>query len=734
MQTTTIDLRTKQELIVRKMTKKVYEVQVEIAATSGTLETLEGKVSYLPGDAIVTGVRGERWPVPKAAFDRKYAPVNTLHAEHSGNYLTRPVQVLATQLLTSYTVQLDTDRGEIQGHAGDWLVQYEDGSQAIIAADIFLQSYEPGPALLPLLIGVAGDIDEPLLTQLILIQRRVGITPCIVLQTNQQAVINVFRISGQQLIQDYLNSHPLTYPLFHGNQAAPEHHLAAFLMKHCSFVIVSNNTSQKLESTLRRYQTGLPYWAKSATETDATSHINDLFNMPQPASVITPKQVDVLSLELAHVSSALIGKHKRYSRWQQCKNMLPDWKKVWCGLSLKLPHQEHAHAEITVITDHITELKLFNEEAIELQGTKNYTDADCALEMHKIADDLASKHQDAWQTLVFSTTKRIAATGGLIHCLLHFQFGIFLSEFKSRLFSLFGLGLLATFAFACFTEISGGCKDTDMFASIGCSSENWKETSGIVCLSVYLTALLISLIRYSAAKRAEHERKHQDYRFLAEGLRIQYLWNAAGLDYCVADVLPASDSEDNRWVRNALHALRFHSPHQIQKNTDATLNRFRSDFIEHQIEYHQDKLLDRREIALNYLAARARIGLSFFTLFVITIILNTLFEHIHLPAFDGMTHHFLIIGAVISLGWWAANKKVAENFGLESEIRRGKTILDVLKKSTIFLDEHESSSYQMLSMEKRKVFLKGIGRAFISDQASWHTLHRERPVEAATGG
>jgi len=42
--------------------------RVHFAAAAGQLQTLEGPVAYAAGDAIVTGVAGEQWPVPADSF------------------------------------------------------------------------------------------------------------------------------------------------------------------------------------------------------------------------------------------------------------------------------------------------------------------------------------------------------------------------------------------------------------------------------------------------------------------------------------------------------------------------------------------------------------------------------------------------------------------------------------------------------------------------------------------
>ena len=58
-----------------RVCKKPIPVQVEFATFEGTCETLEGSVRFRAGDAILTGVKGERWPVGREAFLSSYEAV-----------------------------------------------------------------------------------------------------------------------------------------------------------------------------------------------------------------------------------------------------------------------------------------------------------------------------------------------------------------------------------------------------------------------------------------------------------------------------------------------------------------------------------------------------------------------------------------------------------------------------------------------------------------------------------
>ena len=55
--------------------RKNVIVEFEFATKDGKIETLEGVVSYKKGDAIITGIKGEKYPCRRDIFDESYTIV-----------------------------------------------------------------------------------------------------------------------------------------------------------------------------------------------------------------------------------------------------------------------------------------------------------------------------------------------------------------------------------------------------------------------------------------------------------------------------------------------------------------------------------------------------------------------------------------------------------------------------------------------------------------------------------
>lgn len=121
---------------------KTATVQARFANADGLLETLEGAVPYTKGDAILTGVEGEQWPVVREKFFQKYDPVPPCVGGEAGTYAKKRLLVYAKQMQTPFSVRLKAVGALLAGKPGDWLVQYAVGDYGIVSDDIFQKTYQ----------------------------------------------------------------------------------------------------------------------------------------------------------------------------------------------------------------------------------------------------------------------------------------------------------------------------------------------------------------------------------------------------------------------------------------------------------------------------------------------------------------------------------------------------------------------------------------------------------------
>ena len=138
--------------LARRARKRPLPVSVEFAAAAGVLRTLEGPVRYRAGDALVTGIAGERWPIGRAKFVAAYEPIAPTVSGNAGAYRRRPLVVWARRMNEPFRVRVGCADDPLLGGPGDWLVQYGADDYGIVAADLFgriyalLDTEDPAPA------------------------------------------------------------------------------------------------------------------------------------------------------------------------------------------------------------------------------------------------------------------------------------------------------------------------------------------------------------------------------------------------------------------------------------------------------------------------------------------------------------------------------------------------------------------------------------------------------------
>jgi hypothetical protein len=125
--------------VARKLER---EVRVRFATEACRVQTNEGLVQAKVGDAILTGINGEHWRVSQARFKDKYRPADSTSPGADGAYVSLPNRVFAVPMSEAFQVLLADGESTLSGRAGDWLVDYGDGSLGVVSTKVFDQTYE----------------------------------------------------------------------------------------------------------------------------------------------------------------------------------------------------------------------------------------------------------------------------------------------------------------------------------------------------------------------------------------------------------------------------------------------------------------------------------------------------------------------------------------------------------------------------------------------------------------
>ena len=119
-----------------KTYKRPAKERYEIADKPGTIDTLEGPVKYPAGYYIMTGPKGEQYPItPEKFADLK---------DDQGDGVCTPKKIVKFAKLADHSGSVDTSWGEKLHYNTDKdvIVRHGENDYGVVKRDIFAQTYE----------------------------------------------------------------------------------------------------------------------------------------------------------------------------------------------------------------------------------------------------------------------------------------------------------------------------------------------------------------------------------------------------------------------------------------------------------------------------------------------------------------------------------------------------------------------------------------------------------------
>ena len=116
--------------------KKPKEEKYEIASEDGEIQTLEGPVKYKAGYYILTGPKGEKYPMPPEKFKEL--------KDDKGNGVCTPKKIIKLAKLADHDGSVKTSWGETLNYKSgeDYIVKHGSGDYGVIKSDIFDKTYD----------------------------------------------------------------------------------------------------------------------------------------------------------------------------------------------------------------------------------------------------------------------------------------------------------------------------------------------------------------------------------------------------------------------------------------------------------------------------------------------------------------------------------------------------------------------------------------------------------------
>jgi len=116
--------------------KRPAKERYEITKEPGIVQTLEGPVKYPAGYYIMTGPKGEQYPISPETFDKL--------KDDLGDGVCTPKKIIKMAKIADRSGTVDTSWGEkLYYNSGeDVLVRHGPGDYGVVKKDIFNQTYE----------------------------------------------------------------------------------------------------------------------------------------------------------------------------------------------------------------------------------------------------------------------------------------------------------------------------------------------------------------------------------------------------------------------------------------------------------------------------------------------------------------------------------------------------------------------------------------------------------------
>jgi hypothetical protein len=237
-------------------------------------------------------------------------------------------------------------------------------------------------------------------------------------------------------------------------------------------------------------------------------------------------------------------------------------------------------------------------------------------------------------------------------------------------------------------------------------------------VALMVTAVLIGV----AASRGAWQRKYLDYRALAEGLRVQFYWAAAGVTsgnvtkFAHDNFLQMQDP-DLGWIRNVMRVAGTEcdvTPNPDPAGVEFAIREWIGDADGGQLGYFRRKTAERvaRRRATESLSS---IGLfaSLAALLLLVLVDSAALDWLRVPVVYGVGCLLLAIGIRQSYAKATAESEI---------IKQYEFMLRTFGNARRRIDEAESA-------EERRRVLKILGDAALEEHAEWILMHRQRSID-----
>lgn len=243
---------------------------------------------------------------------------------------------------------------------------------------------------------------------------------------------------------------------------------------------------------------------------------------------------------------------------------------------------------------------------------------------------------------------------------------------------------------------------------------------------IFLLAFLVFFLVAAGLQYFENRqgwrRKYLDYRALAEGLRVQYYWAAAGVTsdnrskFTHDNFLQTQDPELG-WIRNVMRVSGIRcdaATNPDQAGFDSVIRAWIGDAKSGQLGYYRKQL----NHLVRHHRTTERLGqLSLLTSIVIVAVFVVGGSALPFHLNDPLT---VVMGAALLL--YAVRHAYARSVGEKELIKQYEFMLRIFESASRRLEKAED-------LAEKRLVLRALGGSALDEHSEWILMHRERSID-----
>jgi hypothetical protein len=252
------------------------------------------------------------------------------------------------------------------------------------------------------------------------------------------------------------------------------------------------------------------------------------------------------------------------------------------------------------------------------------------------------------------------------------------------------------------------------------------ESHPVTSLKAYLGFAVGAVLTYLLAKNFDWQNRGQDYRALAEGLRVGCAWKLCGIPDFASQSYLLRQPADAKWIRDALAALERTAVQGeaplYEPRSKAALKATILHWVRPELQYYADA---GRNVE-KWLTGFERSAIVLVAASVIVAILTSLREAPSSAAGAFVEEHFggmLVLSTVLAVGAGLLDA-FAEKRAWKEHGHRYKHMARFLRDLVEQLDNaEEDRTAQAIDV------LQKVGQEELDENSEWLQTHRERPLD-----